>query len=730
MLNAVASRRIKKFILWTEILVILAMALAIGVVAGAFYNINKTLPPNSALDQYRPPAGTKIYSSDGVLLAKLADENREPVKLEDVPKVLRDAIVAIEDARFYRHTGLDYRGLARAAWANFSGQEMSQGASTITQQLARNIFLSPKKTISRKMKEMLIAIQIERNWTKRQILEAYLNQVYFGSNAYGVKAAANTYFGKPLSKLTLEEAAMLAGLPQRPSELSPYIAYAETKSFDRTKFRRNLVLDRMADLGFIGRDKAEKAKKSPIKVAKERPRTIGIFHAPHFVQYVVDQLHKKYGYEEEVIDRAGLNVYTTLNYKMQQVAERVAEGEIRRTGRARRISEAALICIDPHNGAIRALVGSVRKPWEKYQFDCATQARRQPGSSFKMFVYAAALENGDSIYSSVNASASIKMPDGKWYTPQNHGRYGGYMSYVSAFASSVNGAAVNVCVKVGPKKVADLAKKLGITSPLRAYPSLALGTSEVSPLEMASAYGVFPAHGKLYEPVAVNDIRSQDGEILLTVRPKVTDTGLKPETIAGMDQLTRGVVTSGTGRPASVVQNAHGKTGTTEEYTDAWFVGYTPDLVTAVWAGNRDNRQMRGVYGGTVSAPIWAGFMKEAVKLNPSKQKHMLIAQVRDIRLPAPRRERRRRDPDAASADGSIRRAICSESGLIARRGCPSTHVQEFQMGEQPLSRCPIHGGGSRRRKREEPDAPAAEPTPKPIEAGDPPADPAPDSTD
>jgi 1A family penicillin-binding protein len=695
MLSVTVRRRLKKFLLGLEIFIVLVLGAGAGAVFGAVYQINKALPPESELDRFRPRVGSKIYSSDGVLLAKLAAEYREPVKLDEVPRRLQEAVIAIEDARFYSHHGLDYRALVRAIVANTLDQEYSQGFSTITQQLARNLYLSRRKSISRKAREILLAVQIEKNWTKRQILETYLNQVYLGAGAYGVKAAAQVYFGKPLARLTLAEMAMLAGLAQRPSRLSPYTAQKEDGNYNRTLARRNLVLDRMRDLRFITAEEAAEARAAPIKVQPERPQTVGYFKAQYFVAHVVDLLHNELGYDQQKLDNDGLVIHTTLDYRMQQAAERAArEGRdrLRRAG----VSEAALVCVDPHTGYIRAMVGGVNEPWEKYQFNCATQARRQPGSSFKTFVYAAALEQGSTVYSTVPAGAiPIRLPNGKYYTPKNHGRSGGSMSYLSAFASSVNGAAVNVGMRVGPARVKELAERLGLNKELRAVPSLALGTSEVTPLEMACAYGVFPAGGRLARPMAITAIRDSEGGLLEEFRPRVSDVGLDPRTIEGIHQLTRAVVTRGTGRAASGVPNAHGKTGTTEEYTDAWFVGYTPELAAAVWCGNRNNRPMSRVYGGTVAAPIWAAFMRQALELNPTPRRAVAVARKADAERDGP---------------GKVRTRICDVSGQRSHGGCPSSHWEYFEPEDRP-GRCTEHRRPRRR--------PAPQERAQPGEEGD-----------
>ena len=706
MISPAVKRRVKKLLLWVEILFILTLGAGMGVVLGVYYQMNKTLPPDSRLDHYKAPVGTSIYSSDGVLLARFAAENREPVSLDQISPNMQHAIVAIEDARFYSHSGLDYIGLTRSLWANVRGQEMAQGGSTITQQLARNMFLSKRKKISRKIREMMMAVQIERNWTKRQILEAYLNEVYFGAGAYGVESASKVYFDKHAKDLTVPEAAMIAGLVQRPNYLSPYIAYRADQNYDRTKGRRNMVLDRMADLKFITPEEAEKFKATPVKVQKERPRSMGYFRAKYFSAYVMDQLRDQLKYDQDMIDKAGLQVVTSLNYKMQKAAEQVCKEQLGKIRHSHHVSDVALVCLDPRTGYIRAMVGGVNEPWEKYQFNCATQARRQPGSSFKAFVYANAFENGDTPDTGVNANAAVRMPDGKVYTPHNHGHTAGYMNYREAFAQSVNGAAVNVAVKQGifegPRHIKALAQRLGLTGDMRAYPSIALGTSEATPLEMADAYATFAAKGKRPIPISIVQVRSREGEILQDVQPQFVDSGLKPETIEYMDDITRAVVEHGTGTYARKVPDAHGKTGTTEDYTNAWFLGYTGDLATSVWAGNRNNTPMRNVYGATIAVPIWADFMAQAEEINHSKQGKVAVAkaQAKAKAKKKPATEHPKANTTTvtsypgtadASEENQIRATICPESGQLATAYCPNPVTRYFANGEQPMTHCTLH---------------------------------------
>jgi penicillin-binding protein 1A len=726
MFSRTARRRFKKLLLWVEIMFILVMGAGVGIVAGAFYQMSKILPPNHEIARYMPVAGTKFFSAEGIFLGSIADENREPVQLSKIPKRMQDAIIAIEDSRFYEHSGLDFRGLSRALWNNISsGNLTQQGGSTLTQQLARQIYLDPRKTMSRKMKETMLALQIERNWPKKQILETYLNQVYFGSKAYGIQAAAQTYFGKGVGELNLAECALLAGLPQRPSKLNPY-DHAE-----QARGRRNIVLRRMAELGMIKPAEAEAAIKQPIRLAFKRPPPgTGFKRAPFFCNAVMEQLRDKYG--DDLMHKGGFKVYTTINLKMQEAAERALIEGISSNRRAYKVNDGALVCLDPNTGFVRAMVGGV--DFKKNEFNVVTQGRRQPGSSFKLFVYTAAIDNGWSPDQYIDASVRSHRAGDKWYTPQNshRGSYGS-VRMVNAFAQSINTAAVNTAVRIGPRTVKDYAQRLGIKSKLLAYPSIALGTSEVTPLEMANAYGVFAANGIRAEPQLVKMIKDRMGNIIEDNSPVLHRVAVKPETIQAMQSMTQAVVQYGTGWKAKVVPSAHGKTGTTENYTDAWFVGYTlqPALATAVWAGNLNNKPMRhGGYGGTICVPIWTRFMGEAVKLAPKSKLDTTLhiadndlgARQRDERDDEARsqRERPRRrlargeetqgdpatglsaaeaSPIAGNSGNMVRVRVCEETYELATRRCTHTRWLEYMSGTQPRRRCGLHPAASTRRR-------------------------------
>lgn len=681
--------RYKSFWLVTEILFLLALAGVLGVVVAAFFSVSKLLPVGKGVGNFEPKEATKIYSSDGVLLADIYEENREFVPIDKIPLDLQHATVAIEDSRFYKHMGVDFVGVARAVYQNFRRGHMAQGGSTLTQQLARNIYLTREKKLSRKLQEMVLAYQLERNYSKEQILELYLNQVYYGSKAYGVQSASKVYFGKDVKDLTLAECAMLAGLPQKPSGYSPY------KNMDDAISRRNIVLRRMCELHYITPRQRDEA-------IKEKAHLIGLnasghapFKAPWFVYYVLDELQDKYKCDEDMIYRGGLRVYTTLNYAMQQAAEEELRSHVREA-KYKHVSQGALVCIDPKNGYIKSMVGGVTENYSKDQYNRAVQARRQPGSSFKAFVYTAAIDSG---YDPNYRISNSRVTYGNW-SPQNFdGRYGGMLTIKQAVAHSVNICAVRMAEKVGIDKVITYARMLGIKSPLTPNLTLALGSCGVSPLEMCSAYGVFAADGIRAEPLAVVRVAtssrdSNEEEVLFENKPD-TRRVLSEETAGAMNEIFRGVVVSrgGTGYAAAKVPNAHGKTGTTSDDRDAWFLGYTPDLVAAVWVGNdKYGEPMRNVWGGNVCAPTWANFMLRSIKI---RQQEKLAEQKHDEKVlsEASRSEEKQTGKHTSDSAQEEFVSMCAESGLRATSQCPTTYKERIRPG-QKVGICTLHGGG------------------------------------
>ena len=596
-------------------LLIAMAAVAVLSLTVLLLRVRPTLPTVAQIAAFQPASATKIYSSDGQLLATLQIENRRPISLKEISPKLVDATLAVEDSRFYEHRGIDFRGIARAVYANLTSRDMgAQGASTITQQLARNVsafHLGREKTVARKLREAMTAVRIEQVFDKDTILELYLNQIYYGSGAWGAEAAARTYFGKPAARLDLAEAALLAGLPQRPVAYSPYT------NLKGARERRDVVLKRMLDTGRISIADYERARSEPIKLAGRRA-SHAIFRAPYFVDWVVQDLVKKYG-----VDRlySGWKIVTTLDWRMQERAE----NSLRR-GLRHGATQGALVAIDPHTGEVRAMVGGV--DYQKDRFNAVTQGQRQPGSAFKPIVYAAAFDAGAlSLYSTLK-DEKLEIPNGsKIWTVHNFG--GGYrnqdVTVLEAIADSINTIAVQAAQETGIPRIIFTAQRMGISTDLAPYLPLALGSSAVRPIELCSAYGVFAADGTRYAPVGVKTIEDTNGGFIWQDEPgRHRDSSLLNRgTIEQMNTALRYAVTNGTGGAASSVPNAFGKTGTTNDGRDAWFVGYTPELVTAVWVANphRDSRGvvhysvMPGATGGHVAAPIWADFMRRAVEV-------------------------------------------------------------------------------------------------------------------
>lgn len=683
---------LRRLWIYTEVTALLLLVISLTAVGSAFYSVLRLLPSSADIASYEPTESTKIFSSDGVLLADIYEENREVVPIGDIPKDLQNATVAIEDERFYKHPGVDLQGIARAFYQNIRRGHMAQGGSTLTQQLARNIYLSREKSISRKLKEILLALELERNYSKEQILELYMNQIYYGSGSYGVQTASRVYFGKDVKDLTLAESALLAGLPQKPSSYSPY------QDTDEAISRRNIVLNHMAVLGYITTAQRDEAKHERLHLVGLKPGGLGKYKAPWFVTYIMKELTNKYG--ADLVYRGGLRVHTTLNYEMQETAEQ----ELRKgvaAAKSKHVSQGALISIDPETGYIKAMVGGVNPNFTKDQFNRAVQAHRQPGSSFKAFVYTAAVDNGyDPNYRISNRRITFNGYGTAGWSPRNYdNRYGGMLTMRQAIARSVNVCAVRMADTIGINEVITYARMLGIKSKLDPNLSLALGSAVVTPIEMCSAYGVFAAKGMRAEPIAIIRInesdRNDDGALIEENRPLVHQV-LSQQTAELMDGMFRGVVTMGTGRSARSVPEARGKTGTTQDDRDAWFVGYTPQLSTTVWVGNDDYSPMRGVWGGNVCAPTWAAFMRKALEVHKREHDQQKETQASNQQQPATDASpRARRTDNATPGHERTTVTICAQSGLLATPACPTTYRVTYDMGKEPLARCNIHGTGA-----------------------------------
>ena len=597
-------------------IVIVGLVVLAGLgVAMAFGYVNKSLkglPDINDPNAFKVAQPTKVYSADGVLLANFHLENREVVPISAIATDLVNAVVATEDERFYQHNGVDTQGILRAVVIDLRSGSAKEGASTITQQYIRNTVLANQArdiTIARKIREMFLARELEKKYSKRDILGMYLNTVYFGDGAYGAEAAALQYFGKPASQLTLAEAALLGGLPQSPNGFNPYLNLAAAKS------RQRWVLGRMVantKLTHVTQKMADTALLQPIMLKRIANPNQGIYQDGYFVAYVRRLLLAQY--PDSLIFKGGLKVYTTIDEGLQAAAIRAVHGTLNKPGDP----ESALVAIDPKTGYIRAMYGG--PDYATDPFNTATQGRRQPGSSFKTFVLVTAIEKGIPPRRPIDSSSPAVIPSKPpWNVSNSEGKGSGYITITDATRNSVNCVFARLIWELGAAEVATTAKRMGITSNIPAYPSIALGSAPVSPLEMASAYGTLAANGTHFKSTAITKIINSDGEVILDYKPAGIAV-LTPEVAWATTQQLQGVVQSGTGTRAALKnREVAGKTGTAQNYQDAWFVGYTPQLVTAVWMGRRagsipmTNVHGQRAFGGTFCAPIWQSFMNNAI---------------------------------------------------------------------------------------------------------------------
>jgi len=588
-------------------LLLLALFCA-GTVAGIVAAYARNLPDISRMADYQPASSTRIFARDGSLLASVYKENRVWVPISKIPPVVRQAFIANEDHNFYYHHGVDFGGIMRAAIADFTHQEF-QGASTITQQLARRLFLTDEVSISRKVQEALLAIEIERFYTKDEILERYLNIIYLGAGAYGVDAAAHTYFGRSVDKLTVAQAAMLAGVVAAPSDYSPFA------NLDLARDRQRHVLDRMVESGYISQAEADAAYNGPLDLIAQRSPGLQGYRFPYFTTYAIAQLQHLFG--NDAVEQGGLQVYTTVDPRMQQAAQEAIDwGVGRAVAEGINAHQAALVALRPSTGEILAMVGGTGFSLQN-QFNRAWQAHRQPGSSFKLYVYTAAVDSGMPANTLIgDTPVSYPMGDGTLWSPKDDDfRYLGEITMREALALSRNVVAVKVADRIGLDKVIDYAHRMGIQSPLEANLSLALGSGVVTPLEHASGYATIANQGLHVDPTPFRVVKDSFGSVVLDDQyPQPLDV-VSAGTAYVITSMLEDVINHGTGYPNAVIgRPAAGKTGTTSDFRDAWFVGFTPDLVTAVWLGNDDYRRMYESYGGNIPARIWARFMKAALK--------------------------------------------------------------------------------------------------------------------
>lgn len=574
--------------------------------------ISKKLPDIESINTYIPAETTKIYAKDGTVLAELhQEENRILIPIEKISPNIVKTVIAMEDTDFYKHNGINIKGIMRAIYVDIKARSFVEGGSTLTQQLARNLFLYKQKKIVRKLAEMVLAIKIEKKFTKTEILEMYLNQVYWGHNAYGIESASRMYFGKPSAELNLSESAALVGMLSGPELYSPF------RNFQRCKERQKIVLQRMRKLEIISLQEYRAALNETLVLAERKKHR---YKAPYFTSYVVEKLVEMYG--EESTYTSGMNVYTTLDYNLQQHAEKVVKEAIELGQQSYWIkgekvenlnyNEAALLSIDPRNGHILVMQGGAS--YKDTQFNRTVQAFRQPGSAFKPFVYLAALEKGLSPGTFIEDKPITFNTIEGTYEPLNYTlKHLGNIPMTKALERSVNVVAVKLNDLVGPQNVVNVARKSGIVSPLKPILSLPLGANEVTMMELTTAYMTFANNGIKVNPVAILKIEDRDG-IPLYKHVKREKRVLDANHVAALVEMMQGVVNYGTGRGAKLPRPIAGKTGTTSDYKDAWFMGFVPQMVTAAWVGNDDNDPMKNVTGGWIPAYMWKEFMKEALR--------------------------------------------------------------------------------------------------------------------
>jgi len=750
---------------WSVILLLTLMVLALLVAIGAggmLFYFSQDLPSVATLKKYEPSQATRVYAADRRIIGQFFIERRVFVSLSKMPKPLLQAILAIEDARFYEHSGFDAIRIVRAALKNLEALRFSEGASTITQQVARSLFLTPERTLTRKIRELLLAYKMEQMLKKDEILEIYLNQIYFGHGSYGVQAAARTYFGKDVGKLSLAEGAFMAGLPKSPNAYSPY------RHADKVKVRQGIVLKRMVDEGFITKKQYHAAYKEDLFF--EKPHA-GENLAPHFLEHVRQDLIARYGYN--TVYKGGLNVYTTLNVDLQRMANRalqtglrdldkrqgyrgairqstgekegasgairstekpvpgkIVDGQIVRVGgdfavvqvgamrgripledmrwagrqlkgnhlavlEAPKVSqivkvndpvkvklkgpvldgaealfsleqepivEGGLIALDPDNGKVLAMVGGY--DFDRSEYNHAVTSHRQPGSAFKPLIYATAIERGLTPATVVVDNPLIynnKALNRVWKPENYEGKFYGPIRLREALAHSRNLATIRLLSQVGINPVIQLSRRVGIQSRLTRDLSLALGTSEVGLLELTSAYGVFANEGARVDPIFITAVRDHAGK-LLEKRASHPRQVIARSTAYVMTNMLEDVIRRGTGRKASVIgRPIAGKTGTTDEFTDAWFVGFSPDIAAGVWVGFDDRRSLGNKESGAAAAlPIWTAFMQEALP-----------------RLP---------DTHFSIPGDIVYAKIDSETGLLAAEGDEGGIIELFVRGTEPTT--------------------------------------------
>ena len=577
--------RVRRVAYWGAVLSLWALIVAVGVIGWVF----ASLPPIQSLEIPKRPPSIQIVSLDGHPFA-MRGEGGPAIHLRDLPRYVPQAFVAIEDRRFYSHRGIDPIGITRAILANVLRRGVAQGGSTITQQLAKNLFLTQERTLTRKLQEAVLALWLEHKFRKDEIIELYLNRVYFGAGAYGIEAAAQRYYNKPVKQVTLAEAAVLAGLVRSPSRLAP------SRNPNGAERRAQIVLAAMADLKFISDDDAKAALISPAQAIKQ----VGTGSLNYVADWIMDVLDDLIGHVEDDIV-----VATSIDPLLQAAAEKALVDELAQRGEKFGVTQGAIVAMKP-DGTVRALVGG--KNYAESQFNRAIAAKRQPGSAFKPFVYLTALEHGLTP-DTIREDKPISL---KGWKPENYGReYFGPVTLTQALSHSLNTVSVRLTLELTPTAVVRTAYRLGIASKLEANPSIALGTSEVSVLELVGAYAPFANGGNAITPHVIERVRTTDGKVLFQRTPQNLGAIVDQRYVAMMNAMMHQTLVDGTARKADFPGWPDaGKTGTSQEFRDAWFVGYTSHLVTGVWLGNDDGSPTKKLTGGALPVDIWSRVMR------------------------------------------------------------------------------------------------------------------------
>jgi len=652
------------------------IAVLLGIMAGGIFLIF-IMTDEKIVELPAPKQASIIYDINHKEICRYYVENRIELSPDKMPESIKKAIVSVEDSRFYEHFGVDPKGIARAIWTDIRNRDYTQGASTITQQLARNVLLTNQKTMSRKFQEIFLAMKIEQSYTKDEILTRYLNQIYLGKGLYGVETASRYYFGKTISELQPHQIAVISGLPKNPNGYSPF------DNPEKALERRNIVLDKMVDGKILTVEQAESYKKKPLDLGsppKEKKR------AAYFRDYVSQRLKNKNIIPEEKLNTAGYKIYTTIDIKMQDAAETAIENLVGGTPDKYGVlqPQLSLVAIDPRTGYIKAMIGG--RDFNNTQLNRATRAYRQPGSTIKPFVYTAAIDLRKYSPSSIVVDEEVSFPpdDPNGWKPKNYDlQYRGNISLRHALEMSINTIATKLVYEITPNKIVEYAQKMGLESFVLDtkgkndlnLPSLALGglTKGVTPLELTAAYSPLANQGIYSEPIAILAVKDSNGNTLYEERSHKKAV-LSAETAYVVTDMMRGVILRGTGTPANIQRPAAGKTGTSSNYTNAWFVGYTPDLIASVWIGNDSQNKTVTIGNKTVSsaraAQIWGIFMKKALSGTPAT----------DFTPPA----------------GVVTNLeVCGESGELATPNCVDVQYETFLSGAEPTVYCHLHSDGT-----------------------------------